>query len=77
MKWQVPGHKPFGRLTIRPDMGDRQMDAHGNRSAWTGENSWRPLPEREHSVRDDYGVMEGFHRIVITPGWIHGKIIGG
>ncbi len=44
----------------------------GNRSAWTGENSWRPLPRREHSVRDDYGVMEGFHRIVITPtGWIH------
>ena len=44
----------------------------GNRSAWTGENSWRPLPRREHSVRGDYGVMEGFHRIVITPtGWIH------
>ncbi len=44
----------------------------GNRSAWTGENSWRPLPRREYSARDDYGVMEGFHRIVITPtGWVH------
>ena len=44
----------------------------GNRSAWTGENAWRPLPRREHTVRKDYGVMEGRHRIVITPtGWLH------
>ena len=62
--WQVddsPRYEAIGKWTHE-----------GNRSAWTGENSWRPLPRREYSVRNDYGVMEGFHRIVITPtGWIH------
>ncbi len=62
--WQVddsPRYEAIGRWTH-----------DGNRSIWTGENSWRPLPRREYSVRDDYGVMEGFHRIVIVPtGWIH------
>jgi hypothetical protein len=62
--WQVddsPRYEAVGRWTHE-----------GNRSIWTGENSWRPLPRREYSVRDDYGVMEGFHRIVITPtGWLH------
>lgn len=62
--WQVddsPRYEAIGKWSHK-----------GNRSAWTGENSWRPLPRREYSVRDDYGVMEGFHRIVITPtGWIH------
>lgn len=62
--WQVddsPRYEAIGRWTHQ-----------GNRSTWTGENSWRPLPRREYSVRDDYGVMEGFHRIVITPtGWVH------
>ncbi len=62
--WQVddsPRYEAIGRWTH-----------DGNRSIWTGENSWRPLPRREYSVRDDYDVMEGFHRIVIVPtGWVH------
>tara|TARA_B100000900_G_scaffold390759_1_gene384760 strand:+ start:132 stop:1331 length:1200 start_codon:yes stop_codon:yes gene_type:complete len=62
--WQVddsPRYEAIGRWTH-----------DGNRSIWTGENSWRPLPRREYSVRDDYDVMEGFHRIIIVPtGWIH------
>jgi len=62
--WQVddsPRYEAIGRWTH-----------DGNRSVWTGGNSWRPLPRREYSVRDDYGVMEGVHRIVITPtGWVH------
>lgn len=62
--WQVddsPRYEAIGRWSH-----------DGNRSLWTGEDSWRPLPRREYSVRDDYSVMEGFHRIVITPtGWIH------
>ncbi len=62
--WQVddsPRYEAIGRWTH-----------DGNRSAWTGENSWRPLPRREYSVRNDYSVMEGFHRIIITPtGWVH------
>ncbi len=45
---------------------------HGNQSVWSSENFWRPLPRREHSVRDDYKVMEGIHRIQLTPtGWVH------
>lgn len=44
----------------------------GNVSAWTGASTLRPLPRREHTVRKDYSVMEGVHRIVITPtGWLH------
>jgi hypothetical protein len=44
----------------------------GNRTLWTGEPAWRPLPRREHTLRSDYGVMEGFHRIALTPtGWLH------
>jgi hypothetical protein len=42
---------------------------------WTGESEWRPLPRREHTVRQDYGVMEGAHRIVLTPtGWLHEQL---
>ena len=62
--WQVddsPRYEANGRWTH-----------DGNRSIWTGEESWRPLPRREYSVRDDYGVMEGIHRVAITPtGWLH------
>lgn len=44
----------------------------GNVSIWTGSREMRPLPRRELTVRKDYGVMEGSHRIVLTPtGWVH------
>jgi hypothetical protein len=44
----------------------------GNLTVWTGERAFRPLPRREHTVRQDYHVMEGAHRIVVTPtGWFH------
>jgi len=47
----------------------------GNRTLWTGDNEWRPLPRREHTVRKDYGIMEGLHRIVLTPtGWLHEQL---
>lgn len=62
--WQVddsPRYAALGRWTH-----------DGNRSAWTGESAWRPLPRREHGARSDYDVMEGAHRIVLTPtGWLH------
>ena len=49
-----------------------RWEHRGNLSAWTSERAWRPLPRREHSVRKDYDVMEGVHRIVLTPtGWLH------
>lgn len=44
----------------------------GQYSSWLSETSMRPLPRREHSVRDDYNILEGEHRITISPtGWVH------
>ena len=44
----------------------------GNYSSWISENTWRPLPRREFSVRDDYHVLSGTNRHTITPtGWVH------
>ncbi len=44
----------------------------GNFSSWESENTWRPLPRREFSVRDDYHVLTGTNRHTITPtGWVH------
>lgn len=43
-----------------------------NYSSWVSGNTWRPLPRREFSVRDDYDVLIGTNRHTITPlGWIH------
>jgi len=43
----------------------------GNYSAWTSDETWRPLPRRESSVRDDYNVLIGTNRHTITPtGWV-------
>jgi len=42
-----------------------------NYSAWTSEETWRPLPRRESSVREDYQVLIGTNRHTITPrGWV-------
>lgn len=44
---------------------------HGNYSSWQSDNTWRPLPRREFSVRDDYHVLSGTNRHTITPtGWV-------
>ena len=41
-------------------------------SVWTGDEGWRPLPRRESSVRDDYHVLQGRHRLTVMPlGWVH------
>jgi hypothetical protein len=49
-----------------------RWEHRSNLSAWTSERAWRPLPRREHTVRNDYDVMEGVHRIIFTPtGWLH------
>jgi hypothetical protein len=43
-----------------------------NYSSWTSDETWRPLPRREFSVRDDYDVLIGTNRHTITPtGWVH------
>lgn len=40
-------------------------------SSWESDTTWRPLPRREFSVRDDYQVLAGTNRHTITPsGWV-------
>jgi hypothetical protein len=40
-------------------------------STWIGDETWRPLPRREFSVRKDYDVLVGTNRHTITPtGWL-------
>ena len=44
----------------------------GKVSQWTSELTSRPLPRREHTVRNDYDILIGRNRHTITPeGWIH------
>jgi hypothetical protein len=51
-------------------LGD--WDHRSNYSAWTSDETWRPLPRRESSVRDDYHALIGTNRHTITPsGWVH------
>ena len=41
-------------------------------SSWESQPTWRPLPRREYSVRDDYDVLEAINRHTILPtGWVH------
>jgi hypothetical protein len=40
-------------------------------SSWLSGDTWRPLPRREWSVRDDYQVLVGTNRHTVTPtGWL-------
>lgn len=40
-------------------------------STWLSDETWRPLPRREFSVRKDYQVLVGTNRHSITPdGWV-------
>jgi len=40
-------------------------------STWISDETWRPLPRREFSVRKDYDVLVGSNRHTITPtGWV-------
>ena len=48
-----------------------QWQHHANYSTWVSTQTWRPLPRRESSVRDDYQVLLGTNRHSIVPtGWI-------
>lgn len=62
--WQVddsPRYAGFGRWQKK----------HGVVS-WESDASWRPLPRREYSERQDYDVMVTVNRHVLTPqGWVH------
>ena len=42
-----------------------------NFSSWESDETWRPLPRREFSVRQDYDVLVGTNHHTITPtGWV-------
>ncbi|GHF14817.1 hypothetical protein GCM10017044_06160 [Kordiimonas sediminis] len=42
------------------------------RSVWESARSWRPLPRRDATTRDDYQVISAVNRHAITPtGWVH------
>lgn len=41
-------------------------------STWEGNETLRPLPRRESTVRDDYDALKGINRITVLPGgWVH------
>jgi hypothetical protein len=43
----------------------------GSFSSWLSADTWRPLPRREWSVRQDYQVLAGTNRHTIVPtGWV-------
>jgi hypothetical protein len=43
-----------------------------NFSTWISAETWRPLPRRESTVRDDYQVLEGTNRhTIVANGWVH------
>ena len=40
-------------------------------SRWVSQSTNRPLPRREHTVRDDYDLLKGVNKISILPwGWV-------
>lgn len=44
----------------------------GAYSSWQSAPTWRPLPRREYSTREDYDVLLAVNRHTITPaGWVH------
>jgi hypothetical protein len=44
----------------------------GAASFWSDSGTWRPLPQRELDVRDDYHVLAGTNRLTVLPaGWVH------
>jgi hypothetical protein len=41
-------------------------------STWTSRETWRPLPRREYTSRDDYHVLVAINRHVVNAdGWLH------
>ena len=48
-----------------------RWDHSASFSTWLSAETWRPLPRREWSVRDDYQVLVGTNRHTVSPtGWV-------
>lgn len=44
----------------------------GGIATWTSGDSWRPLPRRVYTKRNDYNAVDAINRHTITPaGWTH------
>ncbi|MEM8609090.1 MAG: DUF6607 family protein [Myxococcota bacterium] len=57
-----PRYESFGRFTHDDD----------GTATWTSAETWRPLPRREYTKRDDYDVLLAVNRHVIDEaGWRH------
>jgi hypothetical protein len=60
-----PRYESIGRF-VHGGSGDSA------RSEWTSQSTWRPLPRREYTHRDDYDVLVGTNKHVISrSGWLH------
>jgi hypothetical protein len=58
-----PRYESYGRFSHEP-----------GRSTWTSHETWRPLPRRESSARNDYDVLLAINTHAITDaGWTHGE----
>jgi len=61
--WQVddsPRYAAWGEWRHTPE-----------RSWWESDETWRPLPRREFSVRDDYDALIGTNTHIVLPtGWV-------
>ncbi len=52
--------------------GTGQWNHRYGQPTWTSDRSWRPLPRRDYSIRDDYNALNVENRHTITPsGWTH------
>lgn len=52
--------------------GVAAWDHANGMSSWTSPPSWRPLPRRDATKRDDYHAVVATNRHAITPtGWVH------
>ena len=81
-EWQlkkIPGNQRKGswaQTVYQVDDSPRYASygtwSHNNSfSSWISQTTRRPLPRREHSIRSDYDVLEGYNRHTITrTGWV-------
>ncbi|GAB4187378.1 MAG: hypothetical protein Tsb002_12630 [Wenzhouxiangellaceae bacterium] len=52
--------------------GTGRWNHHYGVSTWTSDRSWRPLPRREYTIREDYNALNAENRHTVTPhGWTH------
>ena len=58
---------------MHPDIAARAKWNHKyGVSTWTSDRTWRPLPRREYTTREDYNALNVENRHTVTPhGWTH------